>query len=88
MKLNKTLKNIFCLSAIPLCVLPVISCSCSKKPTPVPPGPEPELKAEIILEKTSLFLGFSRTFFIYYFYFKLLLSKFVLIQNLCQQPKL
>lgn len=53
MKLNKTLKNIFCLGAIPLCILPIVSCSCSKKPTPVPPGPEPELKAEIILEKSS-----------------------------------
>lgn len=53
MKLNKTVKNIFCLSAIPLCILPIVSCSCSKKPTPVPPGPEPELKAEIILEKSS-----------------------------------
>lgn len=53
MKLNKTVKNIFCLGAIPLCILPIASCSCSKKPTPVPPGPEPELKAEIILEKSS-----------------------------------
>ena len=42
MKLNKTLKNIFCLGAIPLCILPIVSCSCSKKPTPTPPEPWPD----------------------------------------------
>lgn len=42
MKLNKTLKNIFCLGAIPLCILPIVSCSCSKKPTPTPPDPWPD----------------------------------------------
>lgn len=42
MKLNKTLKNIFCLGAIPLCILSIVSCSCSKKPAPTPPEPWPD----------------------------------------------
>jgi len=42
MKLNKTLKNIFCLGAIPLCIVPIVSCSCnSSKPTPPDPWPDP-----------------------------------------------
>lgn len=42
MKLNKTVKNIFCLGAIPLCILPIVSCSCNNsKPTPPDPWPDP-----------------------------------------------